>query len=73
MRPVLLVIPLVLFGACTQPAARDSETAATDPRITRLIGEISEDRLRSLLTTLVSFGTRNTLSDTASTTRGEYR
>ncbi|HZI82165.1 MAG TPA: M28 family metallopeptidase [Vicinamibacterales bacterium] len=70
MRSVLLMIPLVLFGACTQPAARDPETAATDPRIAKLVGEISEDRLRSLLTTLVNFGTRNTLSETTSTTRG---
>jgi hypothetical protein len=43
---------------------------ATDPRIAKLLDDISEDRLRSLLTTLVGFGTRNTLSDVSSPTRG---
>jgi hypothetical protein len=70
MRPVLLLIPLVLLSACTPPATNEPATPATDPRLTKLLGEISEDRLRSLLTTLVGFGTRSTLSDTASPSRG---
>jgi hypothetical protein len=41
-----------------------------DPRIEKLIGSISEERMQQLLQKLVSFGTRNTLSDTTSTTRG---
>jgi hypothetical protein len=41
-----------------------------DPRIEKIVASISEDRLRELLTKLVSFGTRNTLSDQTSTTRG---
>ena len=43
---------------------------STDPRVVKLLDDISEDRLRGLLTTLVGFGTRNTLSDTTSPTRG---
>jgi hypothetical protein len=43
---------------------------ATDPRIEKLIASISEERLRSLLEKLVSFGTRNTMSDATSPTRG---
>jgi hypothetical protein len=41
-----------------------------DPRIAKLVDSISADRLRSLLTTLVGFGTRSTASDPSSATRG---
>jgi len=52
-----------------QPASSASATTL-DPRIEKLIGSISEERMQQLLQKLVSFGTRNTLSDTTSTTRG---
>jgi hypothetical protein len=41
-----------------------------DPRIVKLVAAVSPDRLRQLSERLVSFGTRSTLSDTTSTTRG---
>ena len=41
-----------------------------DPRIQALVAAISVERLKALDTTLVGFGTRNTLSDATSTTRG---
>src|SRR5438874_2093791 len=41
-----------------------------DPRIEKLVAGISEDRLRQIEEKLASFVTRNTLSDTTSTTRG---
>jgi len=41
-----------------------------DPRIVKLVESVSEERMQQLLTKLVSFGTRNTLSDQTSTTRG---
>jgi hypothetical protein len=41
-----------------------------DPRIQRLVGLISEERLGSLVQRLAGFGTRHTMSDTESTTRG---
>ncbi len=44
--------------------------SALDPRIEKLVASVSEQRLQQLLEKLVSFGTRNTLSDTTSTTRG---
>jgi hypothetical protein len=66
-----------LFYAPTQaqtPAAAPPSAAADDsgldPRIEKLVASISEQRLQQLLEKLVSFGTRNTLSDTTSTTRG---
>jgi hypothetical protein len=52
-------------AAAPQGLVRDA-----DPRIERLLESVSIDRLRSMLTTLVSFGTRSTLSNPNSTTRG---
>ena len=41
-----------------------------DPRIQKLVASISEERLAALVQKLAGFGTRNTLSDTTSPTRG---
>lgn len=41
-----------------------------DPRVVKLVAAISEERLQRLLQKLVTFGTRNTLSDHTSPTRG---
>jgi hypothetical protein len=57
--------PLVL----TLPAQRTPYPDA-DPRIQKLVASVSEQRLRELDTKLVSFGTRSTLSDATSTSRG---
>ena len=51
-----------------QPPAAASRPSA-DPRIEALVAAISVDRLTALDTTLVGFGTRNTLSNATSTTR----
>jgi hypothetical protein len=52
--------------------AADELAAPPDrqPVLRELVGEVSADTLRSVLTKLVGFGTRNTLSDTLSPTRG---
>jgi len=52
-----------------QPPATASRPSA-DPRIEALVAAISVDRLKALDTTLVGFGTRNTLSNATSATRG---
>ena len=57
---------LCLLAAC----ARTPERSVADPRIERLIASVSGQRLEQLLTKLVSFGTRETLSDTTSPVRG---
>ena len=44
--------------------------ADADPRIEQLVTAISDARLGELVNTLAAFGTRNTLSNTASPTRG---
>jgi hypothetical protein len=60
-----VVMLLIAPGVRAQFGAPD-----TDTRISKLIASISESRMEQLLRTLVGFGTRNTLSDTASPTRG---
>ena len=44
--------------------------AQTDPKIFDIIDAVSEERLRNDVKTLVEFGTRHTISDTLSETRG---
>jgi hypothetical protein len=61
---VLPEVPLVAQGPSASPAG------SIDPRIVKLVDSVSEERLKQLLEKLVSFGTRNTLSDQASPTRG---
>ena len=73
------IAALVLLGAATAavPLAAQEPTAATpagqppqDARIQAAVDAISGDRIRSTLEHLVAFGTRHTLSDTVSQTRG---
>src|SRR5690349_8739154 len=59
---ILLVLPSASWAQAPRPDA--------DPRIEKIVASISEERLKSLLEKLVSFGTRNTLSDQTSTTKG---
>ncbi len=69
----ILVIAVAMFamnvGARAQAPAVPP-AGSVDPRIVKLIDSISEERMQQLLTKLVGFGTRNTLSDATSTTRG---
>ena len=51
-------------------AQTPAPTPSADPRIQALVAAISVDRMKALDTTLVGFGTRNTLSNATSTTRG---
>lgn len=69
--PRLLVLPalislLILRAAGAQPVVAPD----ADPRVAQLVSSVSQERLRTLATTLVSFGTRETMSTTTSTTRG---
>jgi len=64
----LLVVCCVLVPAFA--AAQNAPRPDADPRIEKIVASVSQERLQSLLTKLVSFGTRNTMSDQESTTRG---
>jgi hypothetical protein len=63
-----LVVALLLCG--TRTDATQAPRSDTDPRVERLVASISTGHLREMLTTLVSFETRSTLSNPDSTTRG---
>ena len=68
------LVPMALLAAATflagAPPARAQAPAAADPRIERLLAQVSEPRLVAILEKLGSFGTRSTLSSTDSPTRG---
>src|SRR5262249_27234473 len=68
------VLALMVLATLMSPApllrAQAPSAGPTDPRIVKLLGSISEERMQQLLQTLVSFETRNTLSDPTSATRG---
>ena len=68
MRTVAVVAALTwVIGA---PLRAQFGAPDIDARISKLVASISESRMDRLLRTLVAFGTRNTLSDTTSATRG---
>lgn len=66
LAPCSLLLSLPLTAAVAQGTPRPT----ADPRIEAMVKAVSPDRLRMLDTKLASFGTRWTLSDTISTTRG---
>jgi hypothetical protein len=65
-------------GAEAQPASRSATAGppnggmggGADPRITRLMEQVSEERLAALVTSLAAFQTRNTMSSTELPDRG---
>jgi len=71
VRPRHLIFVTALFVfASTLARTQSSAPADVDARIEKLIGAISEQRMEQNLRRLVAFGTRNTMSDATSTTRG---
>ena len=72
----LVAALLTATVAAAQPAAQPAAPTpqplppARDLRIAALIDAVSAERLRADVTALVGFGTRHTLSETASETRG---
>jgi Peptidase family M28 len=70
MRRVIQFAILLLIIVPVAARAQSAPSPDADPRIQQLVASVSEQRLRQLDTTLVSFGTRETMSTTASPTRG---
>lgn len=70
MKTRLMMIAALVAMTAAVPRAQYAPKPDADPRIEKIVASVSEDRLRELLTKLVSFGTRNTMSDQTSTTRG---
>jgi hypothetical protein len=68
MTPLRFALPLAVL--CSLSIDAEAKDPAPNPLITKIAGEISKDRIESHIRKLVSFGTRNTLSDAVSETRG---
>jgi hypothetical protein len=66
MRKKLLPLACLLIGQ----AAFSQVTINRDPEIEQMVKEISSDSLRSYINSMVSYGTRNTLSTQADPRRG---
>jgi Zn-dependent M28 family amino/carboxypeptidase len=66
--PLLLVTLASLSSG--MPMSAQGVRPDADPRIAQLVASVSQTRLQATATTLAGFGTRSTLSDTVSTTRG---
>src|SRR3954452_6733841 len=64
---MIVALISVVSGFSRTAFAQDSDL---DPKIAKLVGTISEERLGIILKKLESFETRSTLSSTTSTTRG---
>lgn len=66
IKQVLTCYILVSMAICL----RAQTTITRDPEIEQMVKEVSADSLQSYITTLVSFGTRNTLSTNTGAKRG---
>jgi hypothetical protein len=60
----------LLSSSLAIPVLAQRQPDTVDPRLEQVVSAISEARLTELVRTLAAFGTRNTLSNTASPTRG---
>lgn len=65
MKRLLLLVPVLLIAGLTQ-----AQDLAIDPHMYELIESVRAERLESDIRTLAGFGTRHTMSDTTSSTRG---
>jgi len=69
-RPVVVFGATALVAIVAAAAADNTPPPASDPRLHEIIGAVSAERIEHDVRKLVSFGTRHTLSDTTSPTRG---
>jgi hypothetical protein len=65
MKQIVLLASLLYSGSISAQV-----TVNRDPEIADMVSQISSDSLRSYITTLVAFGTRNTLSTQTDSKRG---
>ena len=65
---VAIALSIAPLGARAQTSA--PQPAAKSPLLQSIAGDVKQDELRATIAKLVGFGTRHTLSDTKSNTRG---
>ena len=71
MNAVRLVrVSLVLACSAIEPAAHAADTGPRNPQIVAVVAAISPQRIEARIRKLAAFGTRHTLSETASEARG---
>jgi len=63
-------LSIALAGALLASAPAAAQSVEEQARVHRLVGEVRADRLRADVESMVGFGTRHTLSETESDTRG---
>lgn len=63
-------LSIALAGALLASAPVAAQSVEEQARVHRLVGEVRADRLRADVEAMVGFGTRHTLSETESDTRG---
>ncbi len=61
---------ITLLASCVTVVLFSQTITQKDPRIEKMVSEVSKDSLKSYITKLVSFGTRNTLSTQVNPNRG---
>lgn len=66
-RVAFLFVVAAATAQAQQPAGMQ---VSADRRVAQMLSDVSADSMRTYLTALVGFGTRHTMSDTVSTTRG---
>ncbi len=66
LRQATAICALVFLFARIGPA----DETSVNPQISKIASEVSEDRIKAIIEKLVSFGTRNTLSDPTTPGRG---
>jgi hypothetical protein len=66
----ILLVTLLASPRAVSLQTTGSDIDEIDPNIQKLVAGVSEERLAMLVQTLAGFGTRHTLSDTESATRG---
>lgn len=70
MRKTILLCAVLLLFVPSFIAQRRSARAAVDPEIRKMLREVSAKNIEASIRKLVSFGTRNTLSEQDNPTRG---
>ena len=65
-----VLLATLLLAAAAPALAEPAPPVARDPQIAAAASDVSEARLRATIERLVAFGTRHTLSDRSSPTRG---
>lgn len=70
MKQITLLCVVLLLTAVTSPAQRRASAQRLDPEIQKMVREVDARNIEASIRKLVSFGTRNTLSEQDNPTRG---